>query len=55
MAQNTHIRERLDAITSKSAEEKKWWDSRRAAIQSGFMKELDEEKAQSTAPDVVPA
>jgi translocation protein SEC66 len=55
MAQNTHIRERLDAITSKSAEEKKWWETRRAAIQSDFMKELDEEKAKSTAPDGVSA
>jgi translocation protein SEC66 len=37
MAQNTHIRERLGEIMSKSEEEKKWWESRKAMIQSDFM------------------
>jgi translocation protein SEC66 len=44
MAQNIHIRERLGDIMSKSDEEKKWWDSRKATIEADFMKELDEEK-----------
>jgi translocation protein SEC66 len=53
MAQNTHIRERLGEIMAKSPEEKKWWESKRAMIQSDFMKELDEEKAKSSEDDAV--
>jgi len=54
MAQNTHIRERLGEIMSKSVEEKKWWESRKAMIQSDFMKELDEEeKTKSSEDDAV--
>lgn len=45
MAQNNHIRERLDEITSKLPAEKEWWEKRRASIQSDFMKELEEEEA----------
>ncbi|KAF2831387.1 hypothetical protein CC86DRAFT_443106 [Ophiobolus disseminans] len=51
MAQNTHIRERLSEIMSKLAAEKKWWASRKAAIQSDFMKELDEEKTSKSSED----
>jgi hypothetical protein len=51
MAQNTHIRERLGEIMSKSAEEKKWWESRRAMVQADFMKELDDEKKKSSEKD----
>ncbi|KNG46616.1 translocation protein sec66 [Stemphylium lycopersici] len=47
MAQNNHIRERLAEITAKAPAEKEWWESRRASIQSEFIKELDEEKAKS--------
>lgn len=47
MAQNNHIRERLDEILAKAPEESQWWNSRRAAIQGDFMKELDEEKVRS--------
>ncbi|KAH7076857.1 translocation protein-like protein sec66 [Paraphoma chrysanthemicola] len=53
MAQNTHIRERLGEIMAKSEEEKKWWESRKAMIQSDFMKELDEEKTKSSEDDAV--
>lgn len=53
MAQNTHIRERLGEIMSKSSEEKKWWESRKAMIQSDFMKELDEEKTKGSEEDAV--
>jgi translocation protein SEC66 len=38
---------------AKSPEEKKWWESKRAMIQSDFMKELDEEKAQNSSDDAV--
>lgn len=44
MAQNSHIRERLTDIMGKSEAERKWWESRKAMIQSEFMKELDGEK-----------
>ncbi|KAL5114713.1 Translocation protein S66 [Pleosporales sp. CAS-2024a] len=53
MAQNTHIRERLGEIMSKSEEEKKWWENRKAAIQAAFMKELDEEKVKSSEDEAV--
>lgn len=49
MLQNTLIRDRLTEILSKAPKEKEEWEARRAAIQSDFMKELDEEKkAQAT-------
>jgi translocation protein SEC66 len=51
MAQNTHIRERLLEIMSKSETEKKWWKSRKAMIQSDFMKELDEEKTSKSSEE----
>ncbi|KAH5030858.1 hypothetical protein HBI56_095690 [Parastagonospora nodorum] len=53
MAQNTHIRERLSEIFSKTDEEKAWWDARKATIQSDFMKELDEEKVKSSEDEAV--
>ena len=43
MAQNTQIRDRLGDILSTAEAEKKWWEKRKALIQSDFMKELDEE------------
>jgi translocation protein SEC66 len=45
MAQNTQIRDRLTDILATAPSEKEWWDKRRAAIQSEFMKELDDEKS----------
>ena len=53
MAQNTHIRERLGEIMSKSETEKKWCESRKAMIQSDFMKELDDEKTKNSEDDAV--
>jgi translocation protein SEC66 len=38
---------------SKSEEEKKWWESRKAMIQSDFMKELDDEKVKSSEDEAV--
>lgn len=45
IAANTSFRKQLDEVQAKSASEKEWWEKRRAAIASGFMKELDEEGA----------
>ncbi|KAH7408439.1 Sec62/63 complex, subunit Sec66 [Phaeosphaeria sp. MPI-PUGE-AT-0046c] len=53
MAQNTHIRERLGEIMSKSEEEKKWWESRRAMVQADFIKELDDEKKKNSEDEAV--
>jgi translocation protein SEC66 len=53
MAQNNHIRERLAEIEAKAPAEKEWWESRRAGIQSEFMKELDDEKAKSEEDGVM--
>ncbi|KAL1609114.1 Translocation protein S66 [Nothophoma quercina] len=47
MAQNNHIRERLDEILAKGPTEAHQWNAKRAAIQGDFMKELDEEKIRS--------
>jgi translocation protein SEC66 len=47
MAQNTHIRERLDEILSTSRSEKEWWEKHRAEVREGFMKELDAEEQKS--------
>ncbi|KAF2013554.1 hypothetical protein BU24DRAFT_494007 [Aaosphaeria arxii CBS 175.79] len=52
MAQNTHIRERLNDILSTSQSEKEWWEKRKATIQSEFMKELDDEKEASVVSPV---
>jgi translocation protein SEC66 len=49
MAQNTQIRERLGEILSTTQTEKEWWEKRKAAIQSDFMKELDDEKKSVTS------
>jgi translocation protein SEC66 len=38
------MRERLGEILSKNATEKEWWENRKSAIRTEFMKELDEEK-----------
>ncbi|KAJ4344179.1 Translocation protein S66 [Ascochyta clinopodiicola] len=47
MAQNNHIRERLNEVLAKAPEESQWWNTRRATIHGDFMKELDEEKVRS--------
>lgn len=53
MAQNNHIRERLAEITAKAPAEKEWWENRKSAIQSEFMKELDDEKVKSEEDGVM--
>ncbi|KAI8940315.1 hypothetical protein NX059_004011 [Plenodomus lindquistii] len=53
MAQNTHIRDRLTEIMSKTKEEQEWWAARKAGIQSAFMKELDDEKVKSSEDEAV--
>jgi translocation protein SEC66 len=44
MAQNTHIRERLNEILATAPTEREWWDKRRADIQAELLGEVDEEK-----------
>ncbi|KAL8416669.1 hypothetical protein RB596_006995 [Gaeumannomyces avenae] len=41
IAANTVLRKRLDEIQAQAESEKAWWDKRRAAIQTDFMKEID--------------
>lgn len=43
----------LDQIQSKTAAEKEWWEKRRAAISSDFMKELEEDKQAPPSDDGV--
>lgn len=42
MMNNDLYRKRLDEHQSKLAEEREFWDKKKASIQEGFMKELDE-------------
>jgi len=45
IVQNELVRKRIGNLQSQVDSEKSWWEKRRAAIQDGFMKELDDEKA----------
>lgn len=36
------LRDRLDEIEAQTEHEKEWWEKRRGAIRSEFMKELEE-------------
>lgn len=49
MANNAILRKRVDEHQAKVQEEQEWWDRKRASIQEGFMKELDEESAAAKA------
>lgn len=43
LAANAMFQKKIEEITAKTASEKEWWEKRRAAISSDFMKELDED------------
>jgi translocation protein SEC66 len=43
--QNQNVRKRIGNLQLQTQSEKNWWEKRRATIQDGFMKELDDEKA----------
>lgn len=43
MVNNEMIREKLAEIQAQGRSDRQWWDYKRAAIQSNFMKELDED------------
>ena len=47
MAQNAYARKRVDEIQSTVTAEKEWWEKKKASIQEGFMKELDEDSLKS--------
>ncbi|KAL2004371.1 hypothetical protein VTN02DRAFT_2017 [Thermoascus thermophilus] len=49
MANNAIFRQRIEDCQSKVNEEREWWDRKKASIQEGFMKELDQEEAEKTA------
>ncbi|OJD16148.1 hypothetical protein AJ78_03676 [Emergomyces pasteurianus Ep9510] len=42
MVTNTFLRQQIEEIQSTVTEEKEWWDKKKASIQEGFMKELEE-------------
>ncbi|KAK3372520.1 Sec62/63 complex, subunit Sec66 [Podospora didyma] len=48
IAANTALREQLDDITKQTEHEKEWWEKRRAAIKSEFLKELEDESEKPT-------
>ena len=48
MLNNALFRERLQSYQNKLAEEREWWDNKKASIQEGFMKELDAESSAAT-------
>ncbi|KAJ9192095.1 hypothetical protein DTO164E3_6760 [Paecilomyces variotii] len=45
MINNDIFRRRIQEMQSKTKDEREWWDRKKATIQEGFMKELDEEAA----------
>ncbi|KAH8701141.1 pre protein translocase subunit Sec66 [Talaromyces proteolyticus] len=49
MDQNNLFRQRIEDYQSKASEERQWWDRKKASIQEGFMKELDEEEGSKAA------
>jgi len=51
MNQNRIIKERVTELQAQAESEKSWWESKRAGIQTEFMKELDEEEATAAADD----
>ncbi|KAJ5092194.1 Translocation protein (Sec66) [Penicillium alfredii] len=48
MLNNDIYRKRIEEHQSKLAEERQWWDKKKASIQEGFMKELDEGSSGTT-------
>lgn len=51
IAANGLFQDRLNEIESKVESETEWWEKRRAAISSDFMKELDEESGKKAPSD----
>ncbi|KAF3762400.1 hypothetical protein M406DRAFT_347494 [Cryphonectria parasitica EP155] len=49
IAANTMFHDKIDEIQSKTQAETEWWEKRRAAISSDFMKELEQEDAGTPA------
>ncbi|KAL1854742.1 Translocation protein S66 [Paecilomyces lecythidis] len=45
MINNDVFRRRIQEMQSTTKDEREWWDRKKATIQEGFMKELDEEAA----------
>jgi translocation protein SEC66 len=43
MAQNEQLRKRMEELQGTVEAEKEWWDKKREATRSEFMKELDQE------------
>lgn len=50
IAANTMYQTKIEEIQAKTDAEKEWWEKRRSAISSEFMKELDEDAAATTQP-----
>ena len=48
---NTQFLSRIDEIQAKTDSEKEWWEKRREAISSDFLKELDEEGEKKVPSD----
>lgn len=55
MTNNNVYRERMNEQQGKLAEERAWWDKKKATIQEGFMKELDEDSVTKPVQATVPA
>ncbi|WEW58504.1 Translocation protein S66 [Emydomyces testavorans] len=51
MTLNAMFRKRVEDIQATAKQEREWWDRKKASIQAGFMKELEQEGQQGgTAP-----
>ena len=49
MVNNQIIRDKVAEIQAQGQEDKIWWEKERQSIQSGFMKELEEEGARNSS------
>jgi translocation protein SEC66 len=47
MASNSTFRQRIEEHQSTLTEEREWWNRKKASIQEGFMKELEQESTKA--------
>ena len=55
MMNNEVYRQRMSEQQDKLAEEREWWNKKKASIQEGFMKELDEGSSEPAAAQTATA
>lgn len=54
MVNNEVIRQKVAEIQAQGKRDREWWESKRASIQSDFMKELNEDAVPGSTPGPTP-